>query len=105
VKRVVEVPIDEETLAVTYDTDAYLRASADAASSVFLATGTRFDTRHAESSATVDVLVEAIVSWDLIDDDGGAHPITRESLSHLPLFLLYTIAQAIAADVVASDPG
>ena len=49
------------------------------------------------------MLVKAIVSWDLIDDDGGAHPITRESLSHLPLYLLYKIAQAIGADVVASD--
>jgi hypothetical protein len=104
VKRVVEVPVDEKTLAVTYDTDDYLRASAYVAPSVFLATGTRFDTRYAESKATVDVLVEAIVSWDLVDDDGGAHPINRESLSDLPLYFLYKIAQAIEADVGSDAP-
>ena len=102
-KRVVEIPVDEESLAVTYDRDAYIRASAEVAPFVLLATGNRFSTRYAESSSTVDMLVKAIVSWDLIDDDGGAHPITRESLSHLPLYLLYKIAQAIGADVVASD--
>ena len=102
-KRVVEIPVDEESLAVTYDRDAYIRASAEVAPFVLLATGNRFSTRYAESSSTVDMLVKAIVSWNLIDDDGGAHPITRESLSHLPLYLLYKIAQAIGADVVASD--
>jgi hypothetical protein len=95
VKRVVEVALGEESLAVTYDRDALLRATADAAPTVFLE-----KTRFAQSQATIDVLAEAIVSWNLFDDDGRPYPTDRESLSDLPLVALYKIAQAIETDAV-----
>ena len=95
-KRVVEVPLAEGSLAVTYDRDAFLRASAEAAPSVFLAE-TRFP---AESNATVNVLADAIVSWDLYDEDGRAYATDLASLSQLPLHFLVTVARAIEADAM-----
>jgi hypothetical protein len=98
-KRVVEVSIHDESLAVTYDREAFLRASAEVAPTVFLAD----KPLYARSGATVDVLVEAIVSWDLFEDDGRPCRTDRDTLSNLPLHLLYRITQAIEADAFESE--
>jgi len=99
VKRVVEVPVHEESVAVTYDRDAYLRASAGAAPSFILDRQPGF----ARSHASIEVLADTIVSWDLVDDDGRACAFDRDFLNELPLHFLYGIAQAIEADVFASE--
>lgn len=98
-KRVVEVGFEQETLTVTYDRDALFRATAEHAP-VVLAVG---PVSHERISATVDALVEAIVSWDLADDDGRPYPIDRESFSQLPIYALVEIERAISADALASD--
>ena len=74
-KRVVEVPVDE-SLAVTYDRDAFVRAAAEAAPSVFLSTSSL--PCAAVSHANVEVL------------------------ANLPIRFLYNITQAIEADVFAA---
>jgi hypothetical protein len=97
-KRVVEVELEDgDLLAVTYDREVFIRASAEAVPTAILGG------RWAESGATVDALAESIVSWDLTDDDGGGHPITRESLSQLPLWLVYKIERALTADAFDSE--
>jgi hypothetical protein len=77
----VEVPVEDESLAVTYDRDAFVRAAAEAAPSVFLSTSSL--PCAAVSHANVEVLAQAIVSWDLFDDDGRA---IRSTASPSPTF-------------------
>ena len=100
VKRVVEVELEKagETLAVTYDRDALIRATAEGVPSAFLG-----ERPVHEMLASVDALAEALVSWDLMYDDGRPYPTDREALSKLPIVALLKIERAISAD--ALTPG
>jgi hypothetical protein len=100
-KRVVEVEFEQDSLIVTYDRDALAEAIAEGAPSALLAEKP-IDKQIAETWATVDVLANAIVSWNLYDE-GRAYPIDRENLSHLPISLLLKISQAIATDAFEGD--
>lgn len=95
-KRVIDVNFEaaDDPLTVTYDRNALVRAIADSAPLALLAD--RFS--HIRMSASVDVLAEAIVSWNLVGNDGRPYPINRESFNQLPVFVLSTISQAIWAD-------
>jgi hypothetical protein len=98
-KRVVEVELKDagESLTVTYDQDALINAAAESAPKAILGG------IHEETSATFDALSDAMVSWDLINDDGRPYPLDRESLSHLPIFFLYTVSRAIWAEAFERD--
>jgi hypothetical protein len=97
-KRVVEVQLkDADPLTVTYDRDALIRATAEGMPTAILGG------KWAETGTTVDTLADAIVSWDLIEDDGRAYPISRESLSQLPLWVIFKIDRAIWADAFEGD--
>jgi hypothetical protein len=97
-RRVVEVEFDEDTLTVTYDRDALFRAIAEGAPRALPAPTDRLSTDRL--GATVDALVESIVSWDLTDDDGRPCPIDREIFDGLPISALYKIDRAISADAL-----
>jgi hypothetical protein len=100
-KRVVDVQFEGAVLTITYDRDALFRAIAEGAPRALPAPTDRISTDRL--GATVDALVEAIVSWDLDDDDGQPYPINREAFNHLPIPALYKIDRAISADAFEGD--
>ena len=63
-KRVVEVEFEEVSLTVTYDHDGLARATGEHASPAAVAGDV-----PAANSFTVNALADAIVSWDLTEDD------------------------------------
>jgi hypothetical protein len=96
-KRVVDVHFDAETVTVTYDHDALLRAIGHGA-----ATALPANSLATEVDASVDVLAEALVSWNL---SRGDQPLAtdRETLNHMPIGVLFKIGRAITDD--AFDAG
>jgi hypothetical protein len=97
-KRVVELEFGDadEPLFVTYDQEALIRAAGEAAPTGILGG------LYGETSATFETLVEAIVSWNLVDK-GRPYPLDRESLSHLPIYVLYQVSRAIWSDAFERD--
>jgi hypothetical protein len=99
-KRVVEVELEDAgvSIAVTYDREALIRAMAERASpAAFLGE------IYAETSVTVDTLADALVSWDITEDDGRPYPVDRESLAQLPIWVVFKINQAVTADAFEAD--
>ena len=52
----------------------------------------------------VALLSGIIVEWDLQDDDGKPYPTDAESLRRLPTMFLYSVAQAVSAEMVPNAP-
>jgi hypothetical protein len=97
-KRVVEVELEDASIAVTYDREALIRAMAERASpAAFLGQ------IYAETSVTIDTLADALVSWDIAEDDGRPYPVNRESLAQLPIWVVFKINQAVTEDAFEAD--
>jgi len=96
VKKVIEVEFDgaDEPLTVTYDRDALIRAIANGAPIALLADRLS----HVRMDATVNALVESIVSWNLVGNDSRPIAIDRETFNELPIFVISKIGSAIWAD-------
>lgn len=98
-KRVVEVQFEREVLTVTYERDALIHAMAERAPTALLAE--RVSTERL--GATVDALIEALVSWDLHGNEGRPYPIDRGSFNRLPIAVLFKVSEAISADAFEGD--
>ncbi len=90
-RRTVTIPIDDETITITYrpggftpDTEDRLREYAD-------------DQRG--GAALVAMLADVLVEWDVLDDDGKPLRPTAENLRRLPTMFLGQVAQVIAEDM------
>ena len=105
-ERTIQLEWNDETVAVTYDTDAIGRAYAETAQG-FAVGGSPLElfpvpswaTFSAQSGGTVAALEATILLWDITEDDGSPFPPTLENLSNLPLGFLTAIQQAIDADI------
>lgn len=54
------------------------------------------DERPAEAfEALVDMIVDRVVQWDIVDDNGEPLPVTRETLLLLPVDWIVRIANAL----------
>ncbi len=90
-RRMVTIPIDDETVTITYrpggftpETEDRLRTFAD-------------DQRG--GAALVALLADCLIDWDVLDDDGKPLRPTAENLRRLPMVFLSQVAQAIAEDM------
>jgi hypothetical protein len=115
-ERTVEVPFEEETIRVSYESDrlgeagvAFLQGLLPPADKP---TGSLAEMWQAASSraiqpfalelgALVEGLAAVITGWD-IEEHGQPYPPTVGNLSEVPADVLYRISRAIGADVFPS---
>jgi hypothetical protein len=63
----------------------------------------KITTKHLTTAATgleelCDILLEFLVSWDLVDEANATMPLTKESLQDLKVSILNEIFEGILAD-------
>jgi len=85
----IEVEIGEDRLSLEFKTEFYTPAVAS-----------KISTSTSAIAAQVEVMADAIVSWDLLGDDGEPMPITVETLSAIGLGIINTIYQAMVEAVL-----
>ena len=90
-RRTLAIPIDGETLLVTYLPSKLTPTSEDRLSE-------RLKDQRG-GAALAGLLAEMLASWDLTDDDGKVLPTNEKTLATLPTTFLSTVATAITEDL------
>ena len=117
---------DDETVTVTYDTDRFTAAYSELAARAVAADAARFEPppdergrpgsiasifarwraevasalapRHVDTEAWGATLAEAVVAWDLRDDEGDLVEPTSEGMAKVPTYILAILQRAIESD-------
>lgn len=93
----VRVPIgDGEVVELVYDQNAMTRGWVKRLGS---------ETGVGAVEALSAALIEILLSWDIVNDDGTPTPITAEVLADLPLAFLRRVDEAIELTMPGSEEG
>lgn len=94
--RTVAIPVDGDVLNVTYRPSGITPEVED-----------RLDeatSKQRIGESLMTLLAAALVSWDLLGDDGKPLPVTVETMRVLPLSFLAKLVQAVTADMRPNAP-
>ena len=88
--KTIPVPVPDGEVSITYKTSFYTpKVEAMVAS---------MTADNAPLAANVKILADALVSWDITDDDGKIIPITQDIIGELGMHFIIAIFTAIAED-------
>ncbi len=100
-ERTVSVDLDDATLNVTYESDAFAGAYMNAAVRDF--TADPDERAPVLIQVIADQLAAVIVGWDLTEDDGRPMPPTRANVARLPVLVVARILRAIEEDYASTS--
>lgn len=95
-QRALTVPIDGETLTISYLPGRLTPAAEDELRA-------KIDDQRG-GPALASLLAEMVAGWDLTNDDGSAYPIDEPHLRELPTSFLAVVATAITEDMRPNGP-
>jgi hypothetical protein len=95
-RRTIQVLFGEEILSITYRPSGFTPATEEKLDD--LVQGKRI------GKPLVDFLLDTLVAWDLLDDQGNVLPISRQVLAKLPLAFLARLFRAITEDLRPNPP-